>query len=177
MPRTFRPEMVAQGWNIDQLAGLRALSSSTAACGRNVGRARTVCLGTLLGPEGPGDHARTFWPSETPAQHSGAGCWKGTCPRRTTPGAVWMLLEDIPRRLRARDETGPARPYLENCTVDASIKFCSQVNKGARWMPWHQEPMKDVGGCDKPRGAVNRAVIRGFPNGETRQESCPVTHT
>jgi len=25
-------------------------------------------------------------------------------------------------------------------------------------MPWHQEPMKDVGGCDKPRGAVNRAV-------------------
>ena len=21
-------------------------------------------------------------------------------------------------------------------------------------MPWHQEPMKDVGGCDKPRGAV-----------------------
>lgn len=42
-------------------------------------------------------------------------------------------------------------------------------------MPWHQEPKKDVGGCDKPRGAVNQAVIRGFPNGETRQESCPVT--
>jgi hypothetical protein len=38
-------------------------------------------------------------------------------------------------------------------------------------MPWHQEPMKDVGGCDMPRGAVNRAVIRGFPNGETRQEA------
>ena len=29
--------------------------------------------------------------------------------------------------------------------------------------------MKDVGGCDKPRGAVNRALIRGCPNGETRQ--------
>ena len=35
-------------------------------------------------------------------------------------------------------------------------------------MPRHQEPMKDVGGCDKPRGAVNRAEIRGFPNGETQ---------
>ena len=35
--------------------------------------------------------------------------------------------------------------------------------------------MKDVGGCDKPRGAANRAVIRGFLNGETQQELCPVT--
>ncbi|MEA2203189.1 MAG: hypothetical protein QOI89_3979, partial [Solirubrobacteraceae bacterium] len=42
-----------------------------------------------------------------------------------------------------------------------------QENKGTRWMPWHQEPMKDVDGCDKPRGAAERALIRGFPNGET----------
>ena len=27
--------------------------------------------------------------------------------------------------------------------------------KGARWMPWHDEPMKDVGDCDMPRGVVN----------------------
>lgn len=64
---------------------------------------------------------------------------------------------------------------FENCTVDASI--CGQVFKGARWMPWHQEPMKDVGGHDSPRGAVNQALIRGFPNGETRQSSWAVTHT
>ena len=63
---------------------------------------------------------------------------------------------------------------FENCTVDASI--CGQVFKGARWMPWHQEPMKDVGGHDSPRGAVNQALIRGFPNGETRQSSWAVTH-
>lgn len=44
------------------------------------------------------------------------------------------------------------------------------VSKGAWWMPWHREPMKDVGGCDMPRGAVNRAWIRGFPNGETQHE-------
>ena len=47
----------------------------------------------------------------------------------------------------------------------------SQVFKSIRWMSWHQEPMKDVGACDKPRGAGNRAVIRGFPNGETRHLS------
>ena len=50
-----------------------------------------------------------------------------------------------------------------------------QVCKGIRWMPWHQEPMKDVGACDNPRGVGNRAVIRGCPNGETRLELCPVT--
>ena len=65
---------------------------------------------------------------------------------------------------------------FENCTVDASI-FVVQVVKGIRWMPWHQEPMKDVGGCDMPRGAVNRAVIRGFPNGETRHPLWGVTCT
>jgi hypothetical protein len=57
--------------------------------------------------------------------------------------------------------------------VDASI--CGQVCKGARWMPWYQEPMKDVGGRDSPRGVVNRALIRGCPNGETRQSSWAVT--
>jgi hypothetical protein len=35
-------------------------------------------------------------------------------------------------------------------------------------MSRHQEPMKDVEDCDMPRGVVNRAVIRGFPNGATR---------
>jgi len=35
--------------------------------------------------------------------------------------------------------------------------------------------MKDVVSCDKPRGAAKQAMIRGFPNGETRLESCPVT--
>src|SRR5574341_309976 len=35
-------------------------------------------------------------------------------------------------------------------------------------MPWRQAPMKAVDHCDKPRGAVNRRYIRGWPNGETR---------
>ena len=66
------------------------------------------------------------------------------------------------------------RPYVENYTVDASI-FVAQVFKGARWMPWHQEPKKDVGICDKPRGVDNQTVIRGFPNGGTPHHSCGVT--
>ena len=36
------------------------------------------------------------------------------------------------------------RPYLENYTVDASIFVARQATKGTWWMPWHQEPMKDV---------------------------------
>jgi hypothetical protein len=86
----------------------------------------------------------------------------------------WVLREralspprtGAPRRVcggvRVRD-----RPYLENCTVDASIICSCQVNKGTRWMPWHQEPKKDVGACDKPREVGNQTLIRGFPNRET----------
>jgi hypothetical protein len=76
-------------------------------------------------------------------------------------------------------------PFLENCTVDASIScFCDsqeqcvillcQVFKGTRWMPWYQEPMKDVGACDKPRGVGSQTVIRGCPNGETWRPSWAV---
>jgi len=32
-------------------------------------------------------------------------------------------------------------------------------------MPWHQEPMKGVDDCDKPRVGVEQPLIRGFPNG------------
>ena len=34
-------------------------------------------------------------------------------------------------------------------------------------MPWHLEAMKDVGNCDKLRGAVTQALIRRSPNGKT----------
>lgn len=35
-------------------------------------------------------------------------------------------------------------------------------------MPWYQEAMKEAEDCHKLRGAVNLALIRRFPNGETR---------
>jgi len=37
-----------------------------------------------------------------------------------------------------------------------SSKFCGQATKGAWWMPWQKQAMKDVVSCDKPRGAANR---------------------
>jgi hypothetical protein len=43
------------------------------------------------------------------------------------------------------------------------LTLLRQAMKGTWWMPWHQEPMKDVGACDKPWGVGNRAVIRGCP--------------
>lgn len=54
------------------------------------------------------------------------------------------------------------------CAVFRELSdFCGQVFKGTRWMPWHQEPKKDVGICDKPGGVDNRTLIPGCPNGET----------
>jgi hypothetical protein len=61
--------------------------------------------------------------------------------------------------------SGVFSPDLENCTVGQNTewKMCSEAAccfgaidhrqdiKGTWWMPWHQEPMKDVDGCDKPR--------------------------
>ena len=43
-------------------------------------------------------------------------------------------------------------------------------------MPWRQEAMKDVVVCDKPRGADNQALIRGFPNGETQSLLVIIMH-
>jgi hypothetical protein len=37
-----------------------------------------------------------------------------------------------------------------------SSKFCGQATKGAWWMPWQKQAMKDVASCDKPRGAASR---------------------
>jgi hypothetical protein len=35
--------------------------------------------------------------------------------------------------------------------------------------------MKDVGHCEKSRGAVNRRYIREYPNGETRWSEPPAS--
>jgi len=49
------------------------------------------------------------------------------------------------------------------------VDVAGQAIKGLRWMPRRQEAMKDVVGCEKLRGVVKQALIRGCPNGETRQ--------
>ena len=30
-----------------------------------------------------------------------------------------------------------------------------ECEKGIQWMPWHQEAMKDVARCEKPRGGAS----------------------
>ena len=57
----------------------------------------------------------------------------------------------------------------------ASYFFTYKATKSQRWMPWRQEPMKDVGDCEKPRVAVYLALIRGYPNGETQHSLWSVT--
>ena len=65
---------------------------------------------------------------------------------------------------RSTAASGAFSPDLENCTLAktpsgfALRRLCRvraidhrQDIKGMWWMPWHQEPMKDVDGCDKPR--------------------------
>ena len=64
-----------------------------------------------------------------------------------------------------------AATAFENFIASTSIfvEKESQATKGQRWMPCQQEPMKDVGGCEKPRVDAYQSVIRGYPNGETHQ--------
>ena len=38
--------------------------------------------------------------------------------------------------------------------VDSAV-ILEKVEKGARWMPWLTEAMKDVISCDKPRVGAN----------------------
>ena len=79
---------------------------------------------------------------------------KGESPKGILRGVVWCVHWSISQhRLRV--------------VLHDSISCDFQVFKSKRWMPWHLEPKKDVVICDKPRGADKRAVIRGFPNGET----------
>ena len=81
---------------------------------------------------------------------------------------LFLLLAD-----QARVAADPPRPLRTAERARASLFF--QATKSQRWMPWRLLPMKDVGGCEKPRGAADRASIRGCPNGETRHPSWGVT--
>ena len=45
--------------------------------------------------------------------------------------------------------TDGARILAKGC--DRNRSDHRQDSKGAWWMPWHQESMKGVNGCDKPR--------------------------
>lgn len=157
----------SRGWNIDCVAVVVVVSAVSTCiplgCGGKRWRDRGDCPDTLLGPEDSGA-SLDLMANEKLTICCGGGCWLWALP----VGELSLCVGGGRRGLVG------CCPYVENYTVDASI-FVAQVFKGARWMPWHQEPKKDVGICDKPRGVDNQTVIRGFPNGETRLEASPVT--
>ena len=91
------------------------------------------------------------------------------------PGVSATALEPRQRVGYAWPARSGTRPsFLENSIASTSI-FVLQATKSQRWMPWRLMPMKDVGGCEKPRGAADQASIRGYPNGETQHPSWGVT--
>ena len=160
----------AQGWNIDCRTSTLVVTRKyrLVSLGRWQWNVVVVGVGvrdTLLGPEGSGDtHVLVTVALE--------GC------RLLVVCAGWFLLVvGLADGMTLVVPGVGCRLYVENFTVDASIFSSVQVFKGTRWMPWHQEPKKDVGICDKPRVVDNQTVIRGFPNGETRLEASPVTRT
>ena len=96
-----------------------------------------------------------------------SGC-EHLCCLRASP----LLVLSCVRRGACGGACGPrARPVAG---VWACFLLCV-VLWGIRWMPWHQELMKDVAACDMPRGVGERALIRGCPNGGTRPGLCWAT--
>jgi hypothetical protein len=87
---------------------------------------------------------------------------------RTTSSSVNVTLLSFERPSSWAVSAGVrARAHLENSIVAKASVLHDQEKKGTRWMPWRQEPMKDVGGCDKPGEGADQPLIPGFPNGET----------
>jgi hypothetical protein len=73
------------------------------------------------------------------------------------PAKVWILQSFFDNCIRVTD----LRRVLGREVLSG------QATKGAWWMPWRKQAMKDVASCEKLRGAAKRALIRRFPNGAT----------
>jgi hypothetical protein len=181
-PRQPGPGRTRPGWCSwveHRLVGRRAATArvSTRRIPLESGRGNPAAAaarrpGTLLGPEGTGI-SPSFWTARPtrPFPHR-----EGARPAADLPATNHRAPDpEVGARQAPTAGNRTARSLRTAQWTRASLNLCGQVYKGTRWMSWHQEPMKDVGACDKPRGVGNRTVIRGCPNGETRLESCPVT--
>ena len=67
-------------------------------------------------------------------------------------GAVAVVTLAIGSRLPTPEDGSCAWRVIRSLRRDRDL----EREKGIRWMPWHQEAMKDVARCDKPRGAASR---------------------
>ena len=62
----------------------------------------------------------------------------------------------IPTSMSVCSRVKPMLPVTSLGFVPARDGCDQASSKGIWWMPWHQEAMKDVARCDKPRGAVSK---------------------
>lgn len=70
-----------------------------------------------------------------------------------------------PGPCHARGWTSPCKRPLAG--LARGVRLVRLDHKGARWMSWRREAMKDVVTCEKLRGAGKQAEIRRCPNGAT----------
>jgi hypothetical protein len=65
-----------------------------------------------------------------------------------------------------------ANPLERRELGDGCKSFGGQASKSIRWMPWHQEAMKDVVKLRKATVSRIQALTRRSPNRETDIELC-----
>jgi hypothetical protein len=61
------------------------------------------------------------------------------------------ILADFSEREESGLDPGEIARFLQGKSPPGLFPDHRQDIKGTRWMPWHQESMKGVNGCDKPR--------------------------
>ena len=86
-------------------------------------------------------------------------------PRKILSAENWKQNADINtdqsefqcslRRYKVSEFILKTKYSLENTGKTDNQLSANQAHKGILWMPWHWEAMKDVIGCDKPRGDAN----------------------
>jgi hypothetical protein len=69
-----------------------------------------------------------------------------------------LLDSAIPAKvdLKHTQRDHEAFSVVEVVSLLRESKFYGQATKGARWMPWQKQAMKDVASCDKLREAAHR---------------------
>jgi len=95
-------------------------------------------------------------------------------------------IENCIKKLRSKalnfQKKGRWFPKGEHHTISKKVRSESlrkikrinktiKLKKSARWMPWHQEPKKDVASCDKPWRAASRHRTMDFRMGQPGQSN------
>jgi hypothetical protein len=71
-------------------------------------------------------------------------------------GAPWAVRAGVLKGRAARCPSGDGFRAWASWPRERRGCEVLERKKGIRWMPWHQEAMKDVARCEKPRGAASR---------------------